>query len=637
MARGNAGTILVLWNGVPINSPADNQRALGRDLPLSVVHRVEILSGPGGVVWGANAFLGIVNILTLREGSAPGRAEVTLRVGDGRGDQRALGVTAHMAERFFSGRVRAYANLTLHTSRDAALAPPFDAVLGPFAPPDNDSVFPLRTTLGDSHNGRDVFLPLTVALDVGALRFDLFYPLVGTSFREFNTFNARTDYRVDDMDARHEGGELSERIDRLGLLSVQVGGKVDDRTSVVGRAYLTGFENLYVDEVAVAAGELTERSVVSHDRYGDELPQLIDGAYRLGVAVDGTHTRKTSDVIGGAEVYVEGMRPTFRQVGGGQSGIKGTKRSLPGNRLILAAFVDDKLRLGKRFQASVGARGQFSPGAYDPLLLGSLALLWNPTEKLYLKLNIAQGFRPPPLLFILGNDDFQTNALPHRQSNPDLKAERSLAAETELSAIVLRHHRRFQFMALRLGVQVTQVDDLVVMQNAFSINAGRRIMRSVEARADVALTGNHRVVGAYGYLEGTDTRTGPLRNVANHKVHVGVEARLVSWLDALVSATLLGPQEDLNRLAVPTSTSSAGRFVASASSVAVDRLPPAMVMRVGLIVHVPLGLPLDASLIAYNVFDSAFAIPDQDFDKRESPFPIPAAGRSVFLSMTARL
>jgi iron complex outermembrane receptor protein len=52
-ARGQARTILMLWNGVPLNSPENNQRALGPYLPLGAVDRVEVVSGPGGVLWGA--------------------------------------------------------------------------------------------------------------------------------------------------------------------------------------------------------------------------------------------------------------------------------------------------------------------------------------------------------------------------------------------------------------------------------------------------------------------------------------------------------------------------------------------------------------------------------------------------------
>lgn len=42
------------------------------DIPLSEVDRIEIVRGPGGALWGANAVNGVINILTRRPGSEPG-------------------------------------------------------------------------------------------------------------------------------------------------------------------------------------------------------------------------------------------------------------------------------------------------------------------------------------------------------------------------------------------------------------------------------------------------------------------------------------------------------------------------------------------------------------------------------------
>src|SRR5688500_3807263 len=61
-ARGNPRTVLFLWNGVAINSPQNNRRGLGPYLPVDAIGRAEVVSGPGGVLWGADAFMGIVSL-----------------------------------------------------------------------------------------------------------------------------------------------------------------------------------------------------------------------------------------------------------------------------------------------------------------------------------------------------------------------------------------------------------------------------------------------------------------------------------------------------------------------------------------------------------------------------------------------
>jgi outer membrane receptor protein involved in Fe transport len=64
--QGLQNTMLFLSNGVPLVNGLNNFRALGRDFRASLVHvdRVELVRGPGAVVWGQNAFLGTINLIT---------------------------------------------------------------------------------------------------------------------------------------------------------------------------------------------------------------------------------------------------------------------------------------------------------------------------------------------------------------------------------------------------------------------------------------------------------------------------------------------------------------------------------------------------------------------------------------------
>ena len=50
------------------------------DLPLDLVDRIEVIRGPGGATWGANAVNGVINIITKSAGSTPGPA-ATVRIG----------------------------------------------------------------------------------------------------------------------------------------------------------------------------------------------------------------------------------------------------------------------------------------------------------------------------------------------------------------------------------------------------------------------------------------------------------------------------------------------------------------------------------------------------------------------------
>ncbi|MBF0204200.1 MAG: TonB-dependent receptor plug domain-containing protein [Desulfamplus sp.] len=62
--RGISNGILILYDGVPV--PTGGPRSyypLDHELSLKSVKRVEIIRGPGSVLWGADAFAGIVNIV----------------------------------------------------------------------------------------------------------------------------------------------------------------------------------------------------------------------------------------------------------------------------------------------------------------------------------------------------------------------------------------------------------------------------------------------------------------------------------------------------------------------------------------------------------------------------------------------
>ena len=64
--RGMPDSILFLYDGVPMTQGGTrNLNFLDRELSLKGVKRVEIIRGPGSVLWGADAFAGIVNIVPM--------------------------------------------------------------------------------------------------------------------------------------------------------------------------------------------------------------------------------------------------------------------------------------------------------------------------------------------------------------------------------------------------------------------------------------------------------------------------------------------------------------------------------------------------------------------------------------------
>lgn len=73
--------IMILMNGTTIQGLKFNSPATGINIPLSTVKRIEIIRGPGSVIYGANAFSGVINIITKDAEYLNGNSEVGVRYG----------------------------------------------------------------------------------------------------------------------------------------------------------------------------------------------------------------------------------------------------------------------------------------------------------------------------------------------------------------------------------------------------------------------------------------------------------------------------------------------------------------------------------------------------------------------------
>jgi iron complex outermembrane receptor protein len=65
----NSGNIKILLDGVPFTRQSSSINGSVLFLPIEQVERIEVIRGPGSVVYGDFAFMGLVNIITRKEGS----------------------------------------------------------------------------------------------------------------------------------------------------------------------------------------------------------------------------------------------------------------------------------------------------------------------------------------------------------------------------------------------------------------------------------------------------------------------------------------------------------------------------------------------------------------------------------------
>src|SRR2546430_3500005 len=82
-----ANKVLVLIDGRTVYTPTTSGVYWDQqDVPLEDIERIEVIRGPGGTVWGANAMNGVINIITKTSNATQG-GTISARVGSNEGAQ----------------------------------------------------------------------------------------------------------------------------------------------------------------------------------------------------------------------------------------------------------------------------------------------------------------------------------------------------------------------------------------------------------------------------------------------------------------------------------------------------------------------------------------------------------------------
>ena len=138
---------------------------------------------------------------------------------------------------------------------------------------------------------------------------------------------------------------------------------------------------------------------------------------------------------------------------------------------------------------------QVAPGALGSLsyaLNTTLAatIVWKFLPNWHLKLNYAEGFRPPVFNNTTSNgEDVQIGG------NPNLTVETSNATQAEINARIFKGERRIRELSFRVDGSYTRVNNLIQVSSGNYGNSGDRGLLSFEFLGKLYLTGDHFVTG----------------------------------------------------------------------------------------------------------------------------------------------
>ncbi|MGZ3437961.1 MAG: TonB-dependent receptor plug domain-containing protein [Polyangia bacterium] len=638
LVRGVVQSALLLHDGVSLFDPWANSANFGRTQPIETLKRIEVVTGPGGVLWGANSFLGIVNLISKDAEDVNG-LEVSAGYGDGPGNKQDARAYALFGKTLLDGRLKIFQHVSfesyigevfenrpenLLSSADEPAGPSFIGPARQLEPPRSwfvhlDGKFTFgpvslyyAAPFGDNHpnltfgntvqNGttwnnydrygvleyKDHFFRDRFQLDVKGYFVQFVRDYTAQVFPPSSVFPPFTD-----MNGRPNPGGLTFSF--LGQSIYRGGGTVDTTIALPGRLrLLVGGEAFY--EAAAAS---TEKLSSPEDARQLQFVCPVDAS---GAPLPGC------------------PRPAINAV----------------SRIVGAAYVNAQwhpvaslaLDGGVRYQQGFGQRG------YAPQLLYTGAIVWSFLGSYHLKANYATGFRPP----VFENTDGPAGGLNYGGS-PNLKTESSQAFQGEWNARLLRNVERVRELELRVDYSYSVLSDVIQIRNFAYGNTGRRAIHSVEGFAKLFLTGEHFLQASYTFLHAETTDVGIVRATPSHWVSVGASFNLIPHtLDVNTNLLVTTGYQDPNRFPSSTGGIPGAATTLRANDITFDRLPPVALLQLGFRLRF-FRERMQVSGQLYNVLNQHYyyADPFNDLVPTVEIGPTPGPGFSFFTSASYRL
>jgi outer membrane receptor protein involved in Fe transport len=638
--RGVGQAYLLMRDGLSLFDPWGNIAPTTRTQPLETVKRIEAVTGPGGVLWGANSFLGIANLITKDAEDVNG-LELAAGYGDGPGNKQDIKVYGLFGKTFFNGKLKLFQHISYENFIGEVHDIPQFLVSSPAPQPGGLAYY---ATNAPRDPARSWFVIVDGKYSFGPI--SLYYMLpFGNSHPNLTFANTVIT------------GDTWNQYDRYGVLEYK-DRFAKDRIGLTVKGYATQFVRDLSIQLFPSSAFLPKNPMVPGDNGGLHLDFSGQKLFRFGGQADldvnlPFHIR----LLAGGEFFYEGMRdsavhfndptnvdflpllcPVQDNGAGGTSRIPLCPR-VYGNdtgRYVAAGYVDAQWRPFEKLTLDGGVRIQkgFGDLPYDLVPLGSAAIVYNFLPDYHVKLNYATGFRSPV---------FQNTSIPpggvSYGSNPNLKTESSQSFQGELNARLLRNVRKVRELVVRADYSYTVLSNLIQIRGGIYGNTGKRNMHSVEGYATLYLNGDHVLQASYTYLNSTTTDGGVVRTTPNHWVVLGASFNIVkNLLDLNMNLNIFGAYEDVNR--VPTGSGAGtgggdftGTTTARTSDLSFDRLTPVANLQLGFRLRF-LKDKLQVSGQFYNVLNQHWYYTDNfaDLTPTIEMTPLPAPGFNFFAS-----
>lgn len=668
LVRGQVQAVQFLHDGVSLFDPYINIATISRVQPMEMIKRVEMITGPGGVLWGSNSLLGILNVITKDAEDVEG-VEMGAAIGNGKGD-RLMSRAYVMAGKsdVANGKLKLFAHGSVETYQGANLDMPLLLFHQPLPQPNSANTY---GPLTGSEEKQSVIVNLSGKLTFGKLQLRVSAPF-GRMYKPFGLSGepVREDLSEDRVctGAACVDGKKVSRASRFDSFDRYAVAEYRDRfakgtAGITARVYAQQFVRAFSPLQVLAPSSLIQGGL----NFATNLT-----SYRIGTAVDGDiEASKEFRVLYGAEAFHEWKTDdttTSRQGTGSQSDFSApydltrlpilcprkydaTTMTLvpvagcpltfafPADRTVLGAYAAPQYRPNKKLILDAGARVQVAPDAlgsvsYPADITVAGTIVYNFIQNWHAKINYTQGFRPP----VFNNTSSNGEAV-QIAGRPDLNVEKSDATQVEVNARVFKGERRIRELSFRIDGSYTRLTNLIQVTAGNYSNSGDRAISSAEFLGKLYVQGGHRIELGYTWMRGTTADRGALKSLPEHWFSLATVFNLVT--DKVVATTnlkVVGAAEDPNRLVdyrgsmYDAAGNPTSPVTVNATDLVLDRLPPIAELSLGLT-----WTPLAKLAVRATIYNALFAHtyqPDAffDYEPHLEYLPNPYEGFRAYLS-----
>lgn len=681
--RGINQSALVLRDGLDLTNRGTGTNTLAENIPIEMVRRVELVSGPGGVLWGSNSFIGVINIVSKTADDIEG-VEASAGYGTGPGYPDAFKAYAIGGAKFFDDELKVLLHVSYQTHRAFDRDFPWQSFA--MSAPPNPMAPQLTTGPASLTDGaRSHFLSHEGNIQFGDLSLHWAIPWSDYTIAVDASGNILpTGLPEDAIDCTNPANKLacSNRVDP------DRAARGSDVAIHQQYATLRYKRRLLADKLRIEGAVSYIRNVLEFKRYVIPRPSgLAPGggivsqgftSHRVGGTFDGDIVLPWSTrLLVGGEFYYDWLpeniahaysdpsvlaNATFRCPldAAGKILVDDQGRLCPlvanfsTNRFTGGVFAVAQSRVHPTLMLDAGVRVQYYAGkrGLDPTILGSGGAVWSFLPDWNLKVNYASGFRPPDLHKTDSNGDTVNWG-----GNPFLEVERSQTVMGEINTRLLRDYKGIRRLALRADYSYTWLSNLMEVSGGVYRNVSDAGIHSGELLAELYFKRGHYFSMGYTFLDIAHSEKGKLRSVPNQWFVLQGMANL--WDRRLFVSTnvkLIGSMEDYNKvpnadfpggkLFTGETTTTGGTVVPEANDaltarptdLVVDRISPTALWNAKVFFLLPEhGLRFDAD--AYNILNVKTPQSDNFMDQTAllEYLPQPRPGISFFLSATYSL